>query len=307
MNHSRAFLNSSRNTAIGFGGIILWASSLPFGKRCSEDLGPLTTVAVIYFVSGLLGIAYFAVSNRIKSFAFLRNWQFYARTFLFGLYCLLLYFAMGLVPRSQLPFVTLLNYLWPTFTMLLSVYLLKQKCRLPWLLIGSALVVVGLSIEILGEQFSSLLSAQKDSVTLLAFLSAFLAAFVWGCYSVLNRIWGAKAGETQALPFVLLFSSVAMFGLRTIFSETSTVTPGTYFPLIYLCITPIIANICWDIGTRLGNINLLSLLSDGLPWASLTVTQLYLGVPIGSATWISAFIIVTGAVVSRYSLLVRKV
>ncbi len=293
----------TRATLIGCGALVLWASSLPFAKRCAEDVGPLTTVTLQYFVSGVLGLLFYRMTGRFRTFAYFSHWQFYARVFLFGLYFALLYFAIGSVDRSQLPIVTLLNYLWPTFTMLLSVALLAQPARIAILLIGSSIVVAGLAIEICGEQVRELLTGPKDRTTLFALAAALISSFVWGLATVLNRKWGPLAGELQALPFVLLFASFGLMVIRFSIGEHSTFSAGSMLPLTYLCLMPFLANVCWDIGTRLGSITVLSLLADALPWASLTITQVYLGVPITGTTWISAFAIVAGALVSRFSLI----
>jgi len=102
----------------------------------------------------------------------------------------------------------------------------------------------------------------------LAFLSVTIAAFMWGLYTVLSRMWGTLAGGVIALPFVMLLSSLVLFGLRFWFNEVSHFPPEVYLPLAYVLAVPYVANVCWDIGTRRGSITLLSLLADGLPWAS---------------------------------------
>jgi hypothetical protein len=71
-------------------------------------------------------------------------------------------------------------------------------------------------------------------------------------------------------------------------------------------LVPFVSNVCWDIGTRKGNLNSLSLLADFIPWLSLTITAVYLKIPIGYATWAAAVLIVIGALVSRYSLKAAK-
>jgi len=43
-------------TVTGVLAIILWVSSIPFAKRCSEDVGALTVTALQYLVGGILDI-----------------------------------------------------------------------------------------------------------------------------------------------------------------------------------------------------------------------------------------------------------
>jgi len=295
-------------TLIGCIALVLWASSIPFAKRCAEDVGPLTVTALQYFVGGILGLVTNFVLGKLKQteLRFLCQRQFYLRTILFALNPAFLYFAIGAVAREQIPVVTLLNYLWPTFTMVLSVYILKQKCQPTLLVVGSVIVVLGLTIEILGENVSGSILHPHSWVTIMAFISAFLGAVTWGFYTVFNRVWGDLAGGFVALPFVMLIASILLLGLRYAFHEISYFPPEVYPPLAYMLIMPYVANVCWDIGTRKGSITILSLFADGLPWASLTIASLYLGIVIDSTTWISAVLIVSGALLSRFSLLTSK-
>jgi drug/metabolite transporter (DMT)-like permease len=289
---------------IGCVALLLWASVIPFAKHCSEEIGPLTVGALQYAAGGFIGLlsnlalGKFGAADR----EFLKSPQFYGRAALFSTYVTLLYFAIGTVDRSDLPVVTLLNYLWPTATMLLSVWLLKQPFKLIPLLLGSGIVIVGLGIEIVGVNFYQVASDPHDGETLLAFFAAGAAAVTWGLYTVLNRLWGLKAGGVVGLPFVMLFASALLFLLRTLFGESSQFPAEVYLPLTVLLLVPYLANVCWEVGTRLGSITLLSLLADGLPWASLTVANLYLGIAIGSKTWTSAALIVSGALLSRWAL-----
>lgn len=293
---------------IGCIALVLWASSIPFAKRCSEDVGPLTVTALQYLVGGLLGLTSNLVLGKLRrsEIQFLKYPQFYFRASLFALYAALLYFAIGAVERDKLPVVTLLNYLWPTVTMVLSVLILRQAFNPILLVLGSVVVISGLAVEILGQDTFKLLLQPHSGLSAAAFIAAALAAVAWGFYTVLNRLWGTRAGGVVALPFVMLLSSVILFLLRFLFGEESSFPPDVFVPLAYMLVMPYLANVCWDLGTRRGSITFLSLLADGLPWASLTIASIYLGIAIESKTWISAVLIVCGALISRLSLLVSK-
>ncbi len=289
-----------RYTIIGCGALALWATSLPFARQCVESLGPFTTVMIPYLVSGILGMALNFIRGELRDLPFLKHWEFYARTALFTLYYIALYVAINIVARPQFPLVTLLNYLWPTIMMPLSVIILHQKCRMNLLLTGMLIVAAGITVEVLGA--GSLAETFRGGTqNIIAYVSALAGAVLWSFYTAYNRKWGKRAGELRALPFILLATAAAMAVLRTIAKEHSSFTGDLVLPLAYLSIMPFLANICWDLGTRQGNIILLTLLADMMPWGSLTVARLYLSIPIGAETWISAVIIVAGALIARYS------
>lgn len=113
-------------------------------------LGPLKSVGLQYLVSGILGLltAHFCGQLRLSELSYFKNREFYFRTLLFVAYTSLLYFAIDTASRDKLPVVTLLNYLWPTLTMVLSVALISQPYRPVLLVAGSAIVVCGLALEI---------------------------------------------------------------------------------------------------------------------------------------------------------------
>ena len=109
-------------------------------------------------VAGCLGLLFLAARgyHTRSRLWFLARTEFHVRAALFSLNVLLVNIALAAVPRTDLPLLTLVNYTWPTLTMLLSVLLLRQPARL-WLLgLGSLIVFLGLALEILHGDFSRL-------------------------------------------------------------------------------------------------------------------------------------------------------
>ena len=139
------------NTLIGITALLIWSSSLPFSRQCVPHLGTYTTIALAYFVSGLLGFVWFFITARSS----LRNVFkpfFPLRFILFTLYSLLLYPAISLVKLENFPVLILLNYLWPTFTLLFTLWIMKQPYQIYLMCCGIALVICGLSVEIFGSE-----------------------------------------------------------------------------------------------------------------------------------------------------------
>lgn len=294
----------SRPTLIGFLAPLLWAASLPFIKQCSPAVGAFYLAAIQYLVSGCFGILYFSLSSRKPLSVYARP-RFPHRLILFTGYFVLLYPAIHLVQKQNFPGVVLLNYLWPTCTLLFTLAFLKLSFHRKKLFFGTLLVIIGLAVEILPSRVLGV-NAVGASVEPLPYAMAFAAAVSWGLYSALNRKWGELAGGVEAIP-LLMFSAGAFLLCLAVFTEkTPTFSPEILGPLVYLCAMPFMANIAWDIGTRNGNLPLLSLICDFIPWIALTITALYLNIPLSPLTLISAFLIVLGAVVSRLALVPVK-
>lgn len=254
-------------------------------------------------VAGCLGLLFLAARGYLtrSRLWFLARTEFHVRAALFSLNVLLVNIALAAVPRTDLPLLTLVNYTWPTLTMLLSVLLLRQPARL-WLLgLGSLIVFLGLALEILHGDFSRLGRLAEPQLAWAAVV-IFLGASAWALHNVLNRRWDAKAGAGLAVPFMMIYNAMVMGGLRFFSDEQPRFSSSIVLPLTYICLTPCLANLCWDIGTRKGSITMLSLIADALPWASLTATSVLLGVGIDATTWRAAVLIIFGALLSRLAL-----
>lgn len=298
--------NLNRQTAIGIIALLLWSTTLPFAKQCADEIGPFSTIAIAYSISGLIGICWTAIFQRKNplQWKIIGSRRFAVRLSMFITYFLLLYSAIGIVNLTNYPIVILLNYLWPTFTLMFSLLLFPQNYRGKILAFGTTLILTGICVEVLHSQVVA--TSEAISMQPVPYLLSFLGAVTWGLYSALNRKWGTSNGNGEEIPAIMMGIGLFFAILAFFRQETVHLNSQIILPLSYLCVIPFTANVCWDIGTRLGNLNALSLLADLIPWISLTVTALYLNVAIGISTWIAAVLIVFGAVVSRYSLLVRQ-
>jgi len=290
-------------TLIGLVAPLLWSSALPFVKNTSPDIGALYLPAIIMISSGCLGILYFSATGQRCWDAF-KSPRFFPRWCLFATNLLLLYPAVHIVKKPNFPGVLLLNYLWPTFTLLFTLILTRQPVKPFKLLIGCCLVLIGLAVEILTNTIIG--TTEGTEVEPIPYTLAFGAAVSWGLYSAFNRKWGESAGGVQAVPLLMLITGAALLILAALSEVPPKFSSETLAPLIYLCCMPFFSNVAWDIGTRRGNLALLSLVCDFIPWVALTLTALYLKIPLGETTLISAVLIVFGAIVSRFSLIQPK-
>jgi drug/metabolite transporter (DMT)-like permease len=137
-----------------------------------------------------------------------------------------------------------------------------------------------------------------------------LAAFdavCWGLYSAISRRSGTVSGGSGVIP---IFQGTLGLMLPVLFlpamhqwshgSVLMIAAVGAYCFLQYL------AYLSWDIGMRLGNIVVLSLIADFIPFVSLVASHFMLGVDIGNRTIFSAVFLVSGAMVTRYATVAGK-
>lgn len=126
-------------TLYGIIAILLWSMSVALTRGLSETLGPFGAGAAIYTVSGVLvWLVAGKPTVRRQHPAYL-----YGCGLLFVVYMVAFALAIGMAnDRQQTLEIGLINYLWPSLTLLLAVPLLKLQARW-WLWPGVALALFG--------------------------------------------------------------------------------------------------------------------------------------------------------------------
>ncbi|TFG72114.1 MAG: hypothetical protein E4H27_03245, partial [Anaerolineales bacterium] len=211
------------STAAGLVSILFWSTSIAFGRSLSEQLGPLTTIAAINLVGGVMGSILQAVQHRTR-----RVKPHFPVRYLVGcgslyvLYQASLYIALGLArTHSQVLEIGLLNYLWPMLTLLFTVWLFTMKFRL-WLIPGVLVATAGVLLATSQNQTLSwnsfTMNIQQHAAP---YILGFVAAVSWALYSTLSRKW---AGDSpgNAVPLFMLASASVLGLTRLLFLDEHT-------------------------------------------------------------------------------------
>ncbi|MGB9022784.1 MAG: EamA family transporter, partial [Candidatus Bathyarchaeia archaeon] len=120
----------TRGTLQGLLALLFWGSTIAFSRSLTEQLGTLTAASYIFLLAGGLSCAYVVVSGRFGRLAHLSRTYLTGCGALFIIYMASLYVAIGTATnRLQVLEVGLVNYLWPTLTLLLAVPILKSRAR----------------------------------------------------------------------------------------------------------------------------------------------------------------------------------
>jgi drug/metabolite transporter (DMT)-like permease len=265
-----------------------------------EQFGIVLAGMVTLLLGGGLGLLYHALITR-KLGVLLRL----PRRYLLGGgllvvgYLVCLYIALGLaVTRRQVLDIGLINYLWPSLTLLLSVPLLHHRAR-PWLPVGILLALAGVvlatspaGVSSLGEFVGNM---QRNSA---AYLCALAAAVLWALYSNLSRRWAGDA-PVSGMPLFIAAAGLAMALLLPAFPPPAIrwTVPGV-LALLYVAVGPtLLAYVLWDLGVQRGSLTLLAALSNFIPLFSTVVSSLILGVALGPQLWLAVVLLVAGAVI----------
>ena len=295
---------STSATFGGFTAILLWSVTVAFARSLSEQLGPITAAAAVYCVAGFAALAVIA---------FRRGWKTWLREIpriylivcgvLFIGYMLFLYMAVGLAGNDQQVLeVGLLNYLWPTLTLVLTVVLLGKRSRLtlyPSLLLALAgiFLVLTQGQRVTWHSVSSNLSQNPA-----AYVMGISAAVAWSLYSVLTRKWAAGR-DSGAVMIFLPVTAVISLVLCLFVDEPRQWSLKSWLETAFLGAATFLAYNLWDNSMRKGNMVLVASASYLTPFFSTIVSCLYLAVSPGPSLWIGCALLIGGSILSRYSVM----
>lgn len=295
-------------TLLGLFPVLIWGIAVPVFRLAQDQIGLWAAMGALYFGTGLFS----AINQylRLKQYpkpAVFRNPLFYARWFCFVLHEGLFLIGVSMVSKAHVPFVILINYLWPTSIIVCSVLIAGVKVTRWWAFItGSVIVVASLGLEIIGpDGFSTTLFANpKDCI---AYGIIFIDAVAWGLYAALSRREGDAVGGNTVTPIFMATLALALpFSFLPGMGTWENFTPVNYAMLIGYCFMQFLAYQLWEYSVRHGSIVILSLMSDFIPWLSLITTNLLLSIAIGPKTVISVITLVAGAIITRYGTLAKK-
>jgi drug/metabolite transporter (DMT)-like permease len=284
---------------MGAAAIVLWSSSVAFIRTLSEQMGPFSTVAFTYLFGGALSVAAaWLTRGGIGRFRHLPRKYLWGCGGLFVTYTACYCLAVGLAAdRAQVLEVGLINYLWPSLTLLAAVPLQNRRARwflLPGMLAATTGVVIATAQ---GGGLSPTRLWANASANAVPYGLALVGAITWALYSNLARRWGAEGG---GVPIFLLASGLVVLPLRFMFPESTAWDARVLAEFLYMAVfVTVVAYIFWDHAMRKGDMVLVAALSYFTPLLSTLFSAAYLGVVPGPAIWVACVLVIVGALTCR--------
>ena len=291
-------------TSLGLVAILLWGSTVAFGRSLTAALGPVRAAAAVYLLCGTLALAYLLVSPRrlVHALRLPRRYLLGCGS-LFVLYAVCLYLALGLATGPERAIeVGLINYLWPAATVVLSVPLLGTRARWP-LLPGAGLALVGIAVAMLPrESWSGPLHMASIRANAVPYALALVAAIAWALYSNLSRRWAPGSGA-GAVPLFLVATAAAFAPLAALVPSTgATWTARTWLELAYLGVFPTFLGYAfWEVAMRQGRLVVVATASYFTPLIASAFAAFYLRALPGPGLWIGCLLVTAGAWICRVS------
>ena len=287
------------STVSGLAAILLWSTTIAVARRLSEQLGPVTAAASVYWIGGLLCLVHsWWTGAALDRFLKLPRSYVLGCGFLFLLYTVALYLAVGLAQgREQALEIGLINYLWPAGTVLLSVPLLRKRASL-LLWPGTALALAGVFLVMTqGSRVSWHSFLSHFATNPWAYGLAFVAASSWAFYSTLTRRW-SDSGQDGAVDLFIAITGVVLLGMRCFVDEATVWNVQAVAESTFLGGMTALAYALWDYAMREGDVLLVAICSYFTPLLSMLVSCAYLNVTPHSTLWVGCALLMAGSFVS---------
>lgn len=283
--------NTNQATMTGLLAIVLWSSIIGLLRSVSELLGPTGGAAMMYSVASVFLLL---TVGWVRLAEFPRRYLVWG-SLLFVPYELCLALSIGYAHTARQAIeVGMVNYLWPTFTIVAAILFNRQKTNV-LIVPGFLLSVAGICRVLGGEQgfdAAGMLANVRDNP--LSYGLAFAGALIWAAYcTVTARIAGGKNGVT--LFFILVSASLWIKYLAGGGGHMEFSTEA----VVYLLLAAAAMGFgygAWNVGILHGNVTVLAGASYFIPVLSAALSSLLLRTPLSSGFWQGSAMVCGGAI-----------
>lgn len=283
-------------TLIGLIAVLLWSSIVGLIRGVSESFGATGGAALIYTVGAIL-LSFTVGITKVRQFS--GRYLFWG-SILFVAYELCLSLSIGYANSGRQAIeVGMVNYLWPSFTMLAAIAFNKQKSN--WLIVpGFAVAILGICLVLGGDQGLDIVGMVENIKTNpLSYGLAFSGALIWAAYcTVTTRMAGGKNGIT------LFFALTALALWLKYFTTESGGIEVTYHGIFYLAMAAAAMGFgyaAWNVGILHGNVTILAGASYFIPVFSAALAAALLQAPLSFAFWKGAAMVCAGSILCWFA------
>jgi len=288
-------------TLIGLLAILLWSAIVGLIKNVSEGFGPVGGAALIYSASAILLI--FTVGLP-KLRAFPRSYLIIGSV-LFVCYELCLSLSLGFTHSGRQAIeVGMVNYLWPSLTIVFAVIVNRQKTH-PLIIPGLLLAVAGICRVLGGDQgFSFSEITHNVMANPLSYGLALSGAIIWAVYCVVTK---KIANGNNGITLFFILTALTLW-LKFLLS------PQPPFMLsAVVCISLALAAMAmgfgyaaWNVGILHGNVTLLAAASYFIPIISSILAAFILRSHLTVAFWQGTAMVSLGSLMCWWSTRVQQ-
>ena len=284
----------------GIAAILLWSTTVALVRALSEQVGPLTAATAGYLIGGVFCLVRRYWQNKSAASIIAQP-----RAHLISCGCLFVLnnaatcLAIGLATtRNQAVEVGLINSLWPAFTVLFAIPILRKRGNYVLLGFGTLLALVGSSFSLTHATSVSLRSFWENYTgNVLAYTLALVAAVTWGLYSNLTRRWAPPQSD-GAVDFFIPTTGLLLLCVRLCSTEHTFWNGTAVLEAILLGGVTAVAYGLWETAMLRGNLLLVATGSYFTPLLSMLASCIYLKVALTSRLGLGCVLLVIGSLIS---------
>lgn len=271
-----------KGTLIGLCAVVLWGALVGLIRVVSESFGATLGAALIYTLAAVV-LWVIRTPRNVRRFP----WRYVLVCgTLFVFYELCLGLSVGFATDGhQAIEVSILNYLWPTFTVVLSVALPPWR-RLGWTFApGVLLALLGVAWVIGGDAgLDPARMAANVASNPLPYGLAFSGAVAWAFYSVLTP---RLARGSDGITLFFTGTAVTLWVVHLAAGVPSSTQPGTRGVVALIVVSCLIAlgYACWNFGALHGNLTVMASASYATPVLSAAMASFLLGASLSWSFW----------------------
>lgn len=284
-------MHRNQATLIGLTAVVAWSAVVGLIRSVSESFGAVGGAALIYTVASAFLLLTIGLP-RLREFP--RRYLVWG-SLLFVAYELCLALSIGYADSGRQAIeVGMVNYLWPTFTIVAAILFNGQNFNF-WIVPGFLLSMIGISRILGGDQGLDLPGMMGNIQTNpLSYGLAFLGALIWAAYcAVTARMANGKNGVT------LFFILVALVLWVQYFAGGAGAMSFGIGPVTHLALAGMAMGFgyaAWNVGILHGNVTLLAGASYFIPVFSAALAAALLRTPLSGAFWQGAAMVCAGSI-----------
>ena len=283
-------------TLIGLIAILLWSAIVGLIKSVSEGFGPVGGAALIYTCSAVL-LLFTLGFPKIKKFPLS---YLIIGSVLFVCYELCLSLSLGFTHSGRQAIeVGMVNYLWPSMTILLAVIVNRQKTS-PLIIPGVILAIVGIGRVLGGDGGFSLTEMMNNVMdNPLSYGLAFSGAVIWATYCVVTqRIAQGNNGITL---FFILTALTLWVKYLTSPQPEFNLSWHAWISLMLAAMAMGFGYAAWNVGILHGNVTVLAAASYFIPIISAVLAAFMLDSHLTLAFWQGTAMVSLGSLICWWS------
>ena len=267
-------------TLIGLIAILLWSAIVGLIKGVSEGFGPVAGGALIYTCSSVLllfTVGFPAVRKFPRSYLIIGS-------VLFVCYELCLSLSLGFTHSGRQAIeVGMVNYLWPSLTIVLSVIVNRQKTS--WVIIPGIIIAIAGICRVLGGDSGFSLSEMADNVmdNPLSYGLALSGAIIWAIYCVVTK--KIAQGNNGITLFFMLVALTLWVKFLTSPQPEFILSTRVWVDLALAAIAMGFGYAAWNVGILHGNVTVLAAASYFIPIISAMLAAFMLSSQLSSSFW----------------------